>query len=921
MMPRSDLAKDDATLALLMRAFAEVLNDLGEHDIAAALPWGKLWRDQADGDGVWPADRTERVLQAWTIAFQLLHQAEENAVAQNRRGLEVEGALAADAGSWDQQFSRLAAGGWQAPEIAAALGAIRVEPVLTAHPTEAKRQTVLRHHRALYRLLVELENTMWTPSERTVLEGQVKAAIERLWRTGEVYLHKPKIADERRNVMHYLALVFPDVLPWVDERLAAAWARAGFDGALLAGPDARPRLAFGDWVGGDRDGHPLVSADTTRETLADFRGAALALVRQRLTELAAGLSLSALREPAPADLESWIQARAAALEAPGRAAVERNPNERFRQAVNLMVAALPPEDGPAPAGAYGRTDALRADLLRLREALLAVGATRLAANDIDPVLRLVDCFGFHLAVLDVRQNSAFHDRALGQLLAAAGEPDAESFPDWPESRRAALLAREVATTRPFAHPRDDVGGEAQAVLDVYRVLVEHLDRHGGDGLGALIVSMTRSAADLLAVLVLARDAGLLRHDADGAWCPLPVVPLFETIDDLEAAPGILDGFLANPLVRRSLARQADVAGLDAPVQQVMIGYSDSGKDGGFAASFWSLYRAQQALAEVGRRHGVRVRFFHGRGGTIGRGAGPTHRFLAALPPRTLEGDLRLTEQGEMISAKYANRITAAHHLELLLAGTLGTTLRDRRGAADPPELLQAMDQIARWSHDAYRALVTADGFLAFFGTATPIDALEQSRIGSRPARRTGQRTLADLRAIPWVFAWNQARFVLPGWYGLGAALTRLEREAPELFLAVVRAKSEAHRWAPVHYMISNAATAWASSAPEIMRLYADLVPDAELRDRLMAVILEEHARAGACLEAIYGAPLAEVRPQNQHVLERRAEALLPLHQHQVSLLARWRRAREAEDATTTEALLPELLLSINAIAAGLGATG
>ncbi len=678
MTPRADLAKVDATLALLMRAFAQVLTDLGEHDIVRALPWGALWRDQSDGDGVWPAARSERVLQAWTIALQLLHQAEENAIAQARRGLEVEGALATDAGSWDQQLGRLKASGWRAPEIAAALRTIRVEPVLTAHPTEAKRQTVLHHHRALYRLLVELENTMWTPSERAALEDRVKAAIERLWRTGEVYLEKPAIADERRNVMHYLAQVFPDVLPWVDERLAAAWARAGFDAALLAGPDARPRLAFGDWVGGDRDGHPFVTAATTRETLAAFREAALALVREQLEALAAGLSLSSLRQTVPAELERWIESRAAELGEAGRAAVARNPDEPFRQAVNLMVAALPSAQLPPVAGAYSDADALRADLRRLREALLAVGAERLAASDLDPALRLIDCFGFHLAVLDVRQNSAFHDRALGRLLAAAGEPEAHHFADWPEARRAALLEREIATPRPFAHPRDEIGGEAQAVLDVYRVLAEHLDRHGGAGLGALIVSMTRSAADLLAVLVLARDAGLLRHGADGAWCPLPVVPLFETIDDLRAAPAILDAYLAQPLVRRSLDRQAEAARLDRPVQQVMIGYSDSGKDGGFAASFWSLYRAQQALSEVGRRHGVRIRFFHGRGGTIGRGAGPTHRFLAALPPRTLEGDLRLTEQGETISEKYANRITAAHHLELLLAGTLGTTLRDRR---------------------------------------------------------------------------------------------------------------------------------------------------------------------------------------------------------------------------------------------------
>ena len=918
---RTDLAKVDATLALLMRAFADVLDDLGEHDIAAVLPWRTLWRDGASGDGTWPAERSERVLQAWSIAFQLLHQAEENAVAQTRRSLEFEGAKHLEAGSWDQRFRRLTAAGWQPAEIAAALRSIAVETVLTAHPTEAKRQTVLDHHRTLYRLVVELENTMWAPSERAVLQSRLRATIERLWRTGEVYLEKPTVEDERRNVLHYLAGVFPIVLPWVDKRLTAAWQQAGFDPALLAGPAARPRLRFGNWVGGDRDGHPFVTAEITRETLASFRAAALDLVRQRLERLAAKLSLSGLYQDTPSTLEQWIDARTTVLGERGRRAVERNRDEPFRQAVNLMVAALPPATGPVPTGAYATATALRSDLLELREALMAVGARRLAAGDIDPVLRHVDSLGFHLAAVDVRQNSAFHDRALSRLLVAVGEPDGASFADWPEARRAELLAREVKTPRPFTHPSDEATGEARDVLDVYRVLAEHLDAYGSDGIGALIVSMTRSAADLLAVLVLARDAGLLRREADGAWCPLAVVPLFETIDDLEAAPDILDTFLGEPLVQRSLARQAAAARLDQPVQQVMIGYSDSGKDGGFAASFWSLYRAQQALAEVGRRHGVRIRFFHGRGGTIGRGAGPTHRFLAALPPQTLEGDLRLTEQGEMISLKYANRITAAHHLELLLAGTLGTTLRDRRGVEERPELVETMRQIAGWSRDAYRALVTADGFLDFFATATPIDAIEQSRIGSRPARRTGQRTLGDLRAIPWVFAWNQARFVLPGWYGLGAALERLQREAPERFELFVRAKSEAHRWPPVHYMISNAATAWASTAPSIMQLYAGLVPDAEVRERMLAMILAEHAATGAGLEAIYGAPLAVARPESQRLLDRRGEALDPLHRHQVTLLGHWRSARDEDDVGTADALLPELLLSINAIAAGMGATG
>jgi phosphoenolpyruvate carboxylase len=321
--------------------------------------------------------------------------------------------------------------------------------------------------------------------------------------------------------------------------------------------------------------------------------------------------------------------------------------------------------------------------------------------------------------------------------------------------------------------------------------------------------MTRSTEDLLAVYLLARDAGLL-EDSDGApVCPLEVVPLFETIDDLERAPAILDDYLRHPMVARSLRYQQHRDRAGQPAQQVMVGYSDSGKDGGIVSSLWSLYRAQSALTEVGDRHGVRIRFFHGRGGTIGRGAGPTHRFVRALPPGTVRGDLRVTEQGETISQKYANRGTASHHLELLGAGALAATAFDRAGRRDPEDLPPIMERLAVSSRRAYRALLEAEGFISFFGNATPIDALEASRIGSRPPRRSGRRSLDDLRAIPWVFAWNQSRFVLPGWYGLGSALEALHSEAPAEFERIIAAKAETEeRWPPLHYLLSNIATAW-----------------------------------------------------------------------------------------------------------------
>ena len=911
-----DAAKTERALRLLMRAFAEVLEGVGERALADALPWGAIWRDGRSPPAAPALD--ERGVQAFSIALQLLNQAEENAVAQGRRADEAAGALETDPGSWDQRFARLKAMGFDGPAIAEALSAIRVEPVLTAHPTEAKRRTVLAHHRALYRLQVELENTMWTAAERGALEEEMRATIERLWRTGEIFLEKPTVADERANILHYLTESFPDALPWVERRLAGAWTRAGFDPALRADRRARPRLVFGDWVGGDRDGHPFVGAETTAETLRLFRDAARRLQTEALADLAGQLSLSALRQTPPADLAAWIAERRAALGAAGEAAVARNPDEPWRQAANLIAAALPPPEGPPPPGAYARSAEFMDDLARLRAALIAVDARRLAEQDVDPVLDRAACFGLHLAHLDIRQNSAFHDRALGQLLAAAGEPEGETFADWPSERREALLRRELGMARPFASPGAARGPEAEATLAVYRLLADHVAHYGTDGLGALIVSMTRSAGDLFAVYLFAREAGLITRDAEGPVLPLPVVPLLETIDDLERCETVIAGFLEADIVRRSLARQAEAEGLERPVLQVMIGYSDSGKDGGFAASFWALYDAQARLARLGERHGVRMRFFHGRGGAIGRGAGPTHRFLNALPPGALGGDLRMTEQGETIAQKYANRVTAAHHLELMLAGCLGATLTRRE---DPDDLVAAMNRIAAESRRAYRALVEADGFLAFFGGATPIDLIEQSRHGSRPARRTGERTLEDLRAIPWVFAWNQSRFLLPGWFGLGAALERLRSEDRALFDRVVAAKAEATRWAPVHYMASNAATAWGRASTAVMGDYAALVEDAAIGARFLERVREEHARTGEMLGAVYGAPVPEARPEVQRRLDLRDAALAPLHARQIALLREWRGLRAAGDEAAAEAKLPELLLTVNAIASGLGATG
>ena len=896
----------------LLDTFRDVLVDLGEAEIAAALPWGDRHNSAAEPDD------PDRLTQALSIAFRLATLSEENAAAQYRRSRESADGPTAISGSWGRILSDLREAGHNATAIAAQLGRITVEPVLTAHPTEAKRATVLEQHRELYLLLVSRESQMWTPHEQAEIDADLRAILERLWRTGEIFLERPEVADEFRNVAHYLVRIFPQVVPRLDSRLRTAWVAAGFDTDLLDGA-ALPQLRFGTWVGGDRDGNPFVTADVTERSLHSLRERAVALLDGELVGLASHLSLSDLIDPAPSELTAWIDTKAATLGPVGARCVARNPDEPWRQAINLVRACLPggvvDDETDASNGGYRDATELVDDLRLVSRLLEEIGAGRLAHHDVEPVIRLAETFGFYLAVLDIRQNSRFHDLAVAQLLTAAGVSGGETFPEWGEPERLALLDRELSSPRPLTAAGVAIGPEADAVLSAYRVLRDEILTNGSAGIGSLIVSMTRSVSDLLVVYLLAKEAGLLTR-ADGVVrCLVPVVPLFETIDDLEQSPDILRAFLEHPITQSTL--HARVIDRRPPSQQVMVGYSDSNKDGGILASLWGLYRAQKTLARIGSEMGTAVSFFHGRGGTISRGAGPTHRFLRALPPGTLGGTVRLTEQGETISQKYANRITAEHNLEMLLAGTAGALIGTPPTRSTAHDLDPLMDELAATSRAAYAALLRTEGFIEFFRQATPIDVIEHSRIGSRPARRTGQPSLADLRAIPWVFSWSQARFLLSGWYGLGTALTDLRARDEGRYHELV---GYVFDWPPLHYIVSNAATAIATADAEIMGWYSDMVADHEVRVRFLDRIRAEHARTIDVLEQIYGGPLHERRPNIARMLRQRDPALRPLHRRQIELVSEWR-VRQVEDPAAAESMLLHLLVTVNAIASGLGTTG
>ncbi|MFC7339230.1 phosphoenolpyruvate carboxylase [Haloferula chungangensis] len=891
----------DEKLSYLTDCLAEALKSLGETELIPYLPWSGSVPDDNPPEGT---------QQLYSIGFQLLNMVEERVASAIRREREKALGSTSIRGLWPRALKDLSALGFSPKEIVDVLGDVDVQPVLTAHPTEAKRGSVRERHRALYELLARTENQKYTDREKHRTRERIITAMETLWRTGEIHVVRPDIFRELRDAIHYLRDLFPLALDRLDLHFTEAWREAGFPLTELRSGGYIPRLSFGTWIGGDRDGHPLVTPEVTAKALDQLRRGAFQLLHRELEHLGTQLTLSCHLNPVSEDLEIRIDELAFTLgdEETATEIHDRFHEEPWRHLVSLMAARMKKqvEGGHG----YQSKEMLADDLDLLSESIRATGCTLIEEQYIRPIRQKLDVFGFHLATLDVRQNSEFHDKAISQLLEAAKIPDGENYGSWPEEKRVAFLNEELQSARPFLHDTASAGTEADLVLDCYRVLADHLSQHGHGGLGSLIVSMTRQLSDLLGVFLLAREAGLTEITNDGPVCPLEVVPLFETIDDLENAPGILGDFLAHPVVKRQKAE----------CQQVMLGYSDSNKDCGILSAAWALHEAEENLTEVGKQHGIKLRFFHGRGGTISRGAGPTHWFMAALPHGSLAGGFRMTEQGETIGQKYANPANATFNLELLVAGAAITTATHRLPSPGREPAKDFLPELTKVSQKAYQTLIRAEGFIDFYRQVTPIDALENSRIGSRPARRTGNKghSISDLRAIPWVFSWTQARFYLPGWFGVGSGLHHLKTESPERFAAF---KEAVRQSTFLGYTLTNVETNLASANLDLMKAYAELVTDAELRERFMEIIIAEFERTRDLLAEIFDGHMAERRPRMAKTLEIREAPLRVLHRQQVHLLKEWRALVAAGKDSEAEALFPRLLLSINAISSGLRTTG
>lgn len=885
-------------LHLVSSYFSSVLTGLSEELVARML----FQISEEDKEVAEEVAQREKLVQALSIYFQLMNLVEENAAVQFRRKVENRVGAEYIRGSWAETFIRWKNAGLTEEQIASILPQLQIQPVLTAHPTEAKRVSILELHREFYLMLVKKENAIWSETELQVIEESFHALLERWWRSGEVYLEKPDVSSERSAVMHYFSKVFPEALTLSDKRLKYAWHAAGFSPTRLSEPQHYPTLRFGSWVGGDRDGHPYVTAQVTRDTLNLHRQTAIQLIETQVRNLISTLSFSENRSYVPPALLLRIQELKEKFGKKGQKAIERNLHEPWRQFLNLLIIKLENTRTEQVSGIgtyYTNAGELMDELRFLRQTLLDAGAHRIVDTYLFPIERQVQCFGFHLAKLDIRQNSSFHDQAIEQMLSFASLPE-NDYSNWDESKKMTFLQQELRSNRPFVVSGTTVGPEADQVLACFQVLKEHCQRYGTDGIGSLIVSMTRGVSDLLAVFLFMREVGMQRG-------LLQVVPLFETIDDLKKSYLILDEYLSLDLVQQ----------LQVEEQEVMLGYSDSNKDGGIVASRWNIHQAEQSLTRVAQKHKLKLKFFHGIGGTISRGGGKYHRFLDGMPSGTLSGAIKLTVQGETIAQQFANLVNATYNLEMLLSGTALQTSYHLFPPAKQDLPYEALDALSRQSLEYYQQLIQHPRFIEFYGECTPIDVVEQSKIGSRPARRTGKRTLNDLRAIPWVFSWNQSRFNLTAWYGVGYALEQLQMNEPELYRQL---QAQAQQWPFLKYALIQIETNLLNADTDMMREYASLVTDGSLREELLSLILDEHRRSMQQIAFMLGENTAERRENLLTNINRRRNALATLHKMQTRLLKHWRSIRETNPAEA-DVVLNQLLVITTAISGGVKNTG
>lgn len=843
--------------------------------------------------------QTVRIVRAFSYFSHLANIAEDqNNIRQMRARTGPNGAPRASVLAQTLAHARTA--GISATELRKFFESAQVSPVLTAHPTEVRRKSTIDREMEIAALLNRSERVQLTPEEAEASDEQLRRAVLTLWKTNLLRRTKLTVLDEVANGLSFYDYTFLHEVP----RLHCA-----LEDRLNEGDNGRGELAsflkMGSWIGGDRDGNPFVTADVVRGTLRLQSSRVLRFYLEELHVLGSELSMAAHLADVSKDL---------------RALAERSPDksphrsgEPYRLAVSGIYARLTAtatrldvetrRPAVGEAAPYADVAEFKADLDILYRSLISNNSGVIARGRLRLLRRAVDCFGFHLASLDIRQNSAVHERTVAELIDAA--MPGMSYLALNEEARVALLVKELGNARPLTSTFVKYSEETAGELALFHAAADAHARYGSAAIPQCIISMCKGMSDMLEVALLLKEAGLVHPSGR---CAINIVPLFETIEDLQASSGIMDRMLSLHDYRKLVDSRGSL-------QEVMLGYSDSNKDGGFVTSGWELYKAEIDLIEVFERHHVRLRLFHGRGGSVGRGGGPSYDAIIAQPGGAVNGQIRITEQGEIISSKYSNAEVGRSNLEILTAATLEASLLQPKHSAPRPEYLKAMEELSELAFRAYRGLVyETDGFADYFWGSTVINEIATLNIGSRPASRKKTREIEDLRAIPWVFSWAQCRLMLPGWYGFASAVETWIAEHPEQGMPFLQ---ELYReWPFFRMLLSNMDMVLAKSSIAIASRYAELVPDVALREKIFGRIREEwHSCIDLLLKIMQQERLLQSNPLLERSIRNRFPYLDPLNHVQVELL------KEHRAQNPDEQVLRGIQITINGVSAGLRNSG
>ncbi|WP_339712540.1 phosphoenolpyruvate carboxylase [uncultured Sneathiella sp.] len=842
------------------------------------------------------------VLRAYSYFLQLANIAEDQHHLRRNRFHEIAGSLPRP-GTMSHALTKAKHEGVTAEQLDHFFKTALVSPVLTAHPTEVRRKSTMRREMSIAELLEKRERVDWTKKETDLIDKALRREVLTIWQTDILRRTKLQISDEIQNGLSYYDQTFFAELPRFYVDLEEELEQQQLNPKPVEIPSF---LRMGSWVGGDRDGNPFVTADVLRQTLRRQNAYALNFYLEETHQLGSELSISTNIVEMSPDL------LALADKSPDHS--PHRQGEPYRRAISgiyaRLVATLTEFGSAAPARpplglahAYANADEYLADLDVIHASLMEHESQLIAEGRLKRLRRAVRCFGFHLATLDLRQNSDVHARSIAELLSAVDQDI--QYENLAEAERVALLTSELRSGRPLLRPYWTYSEETSSEIEILRLVTMAHQQYGEDAIMTAIISNTQSVSDLLELAVLLKQVGLVSPEGQSK---INIVPLFETIEDLRNCIGIMDELLSIPEYRRLVDTRGGV-------QEVMLGYSDSNKDGGFVTSGWELYKAETALIELFERHGVGLRLFHGRGGTVGRGGGPSYEAVLAQPKGAVQGQIRVTEQGETISFKYSKPELGRRNLESLAAATFEASLLGDDRKPIPSHYIETMDALSEEAFKAYRNLVyETEGFEDYFWDSTVINEIATLNIGSRPASRKKTRRVQDLRAIPWVFSWAQCRLMLPGWYGFGTSVKNWLETHPDKGLTILRDMYV--NWPFFHTQLSNMDMVLAKSNIAIASRYADLVPDVKLREAIFGRIKAEwQSSIDALLSIADHDQLLQENPLLDRSIHNRYAYLDPLNHIQVELL------KLSRSNADNPRLLRGIHIAINGIAAGLRNSG